>query len=58
MVFAPLAAKLERRSADEQMVNEIFTMGVVSIGSQRNPRQLEVLINTILPPIKRVTYFR
>lgn len=58
MVFAPLAAKLDRRSSDEQTANEVFRMGVVSIGSQRNPRQLEVIINTILPPIKRVAYFR
>ncbi len=32
-------------------------MGVVSIGRQENPRRLEMLLNSILPPAKRVQYF-
>ena len=58
MVFSPLAAKLERNSAEESLVNTIYLMGVGSIGRQENPRRLEMLLNTILPPSKRIQYFK
>lgn len=58
MVFSPLAAKLERNSAEETLVNTIYLMGVGSIGRQENPRRLEMLLNTILPPSKRIQYFK
>lgn len=57
MVFTPLAAKLERNSAEETLVNTVYAMGVASIGRQENPRRLEMLLNSVLPPIKRVQYF-
>jgi chemotaxis protein MotA len=57
MVFAPLAAKLERNSIEEGLVNQVYIMGVVSISRQENPRRLEMLLNSILPPSKRVQYF-
>ncbi|MFQ5773260.1 MAG: motility protein A [Kiloniellaceae bacterium] len=57
MVFHPLASKLERNSDVESMVNQIYTMGAVSISRQENPRRLEVMINTILSPLQRVSYF-
>jgi chemotaxis protein MotA len=57
MVFSPLASKLERNSAEEALVNNLFTMGVASIGRQENPRRLEMLLNSVLPPNKRVQYF-
>lgn len=57
MVFMPLAAKLERNSAEEALLNQIYLMGAVSIGKQENPRRLEMLLNSILPPSKRVRYF-
>ncbi len=57
MVFAPLAAKLERESADEILRNTIFLTGVTSIGRRENPRRLEMLINTLLPPAQHVHYF-
>ncbi|MBT6117152.1 MAG: flagellar motor protein MotA [Rhodospirillaceae bacterium] len=57
MVFAPLAAKLERNSGEEGLVHHIYLMGATSIGRQENPRRLEMLINTVLPPAKRVRYF-
>jgi len=57
MVFTPLAAKLERNSAEETLVNNVYAMGVASIGRQENPRRLEMLLNSVLPPIKRVQYF-
>lgn len=57
MVFSPLAAKLERNAADETLVGLVYLMGAVSIIRQENPRRLEMLINSILPPSKRVRYF-
>jgi chemotaxis protein MotA len=57
MVFSPMASKLERNSAEESMVNTIYMMGAASIGRQENPRRLEMLLNSILPPGKRVQYF-
>ncbi len=57
MVFSPLAAKLERNSAEETLVNNLYLMGAASIGRQENPRRLEMLLNSVLPPIKRVQYF-
>lgn len=57
MVFAPLAAKLERNSIEEGLVNQVYIMGAVSISRQENPRRLEMLLNSILPPSKRVQYF-
>ena len=57
MVFAPLAGKLERNSKEEAMLMGIFSMGAGSIGRQENPRRLETLLNTLLPPAKRVQFF-
>lgn len=55
--FSPLASKLERNSAEEMLVKTLFLRGVVSIGRKENPRRLEMLLNTILPPASRVQYF-
>jgi len=57
MVFLPLASKLERNSAEEAMIHQIFLLTSVSIGRQENPRRLEMLLNSILPPSQRVQYF-
>ena len=57
MVFLPLASKLERNSGVEALVNQIFALGVVSIARQENPRRLEILLNTVLPPDQRVGDF-
>lgn len=57
MLFTPLAAKLERNSAEEILIYQVYIMGVVSISRQENPRRLEMLLNSILPPSKRVQYF-
>lgn len=57
MVFSPLAAKLERNTQEETLVATVFLMGAASIGRQENPRRLEMLLNSILPPAKRVQYF-
>lgn len=57
MVFTPLAAKLEGNSIEEALVSNLYILGVSSISRQENPRRLEILLNTVLPPAKRVSYF-
>ncbi|OUS18831.1 flagellar motor protein MotA [Rhodospirillales bacterium 47_12_T64] len=57
MVFHPLAAKLERISQTEAIVNQIYTIGVCSVSRHENPRRLEIMLNTILSPDQRVNYF-
>ncbi|MDG2032854.1 MAG: MotA/TolQ/ExbB proton channel family protein [Rhodospirillales bacterium] len=57
MVFNPLATKLERSSSIEDMLNEIYLLGIVSVGKQENPRRLEMLLNSSLPPKNRVNFF-
>lgn len=57
MVFAPLASKLERNSDEETLVQNFYLLGATSIGRQENPRRLEMVLNTLLPPAKRLQYF-
>lgn len=57
MVFLPLAAKLERNSLLEEMVNSVYLLGAASIGRQENPRRLEMLLNSMLPPAQQIQYF-
>ncbi len=57
MVVLPLASKLERNSAEESLVSSIYLMASASIGRQENPRRLEMMLNSILPPAKRVAFF-
>ena len=57
MVLGPLAAKLERKSDEEALLNEIHLLAIISVARQEHPRRLEVLLNTILPPAKRISYF-
>ncbi|NVK17362.1 MAG: MotA/TolQ/ExbB proton channel family protein [Methylocystaceae bacterium] len=57
MVLMPLAAKLERNSEEEILVNQLYILATASIGRQENPRRLEMMLNSILPPHQRVQYF-
>ena len=57
LVFMPLASKLERNSLSEYQLRRIYMSSVLSTVKQENPRQLEVLINAILPPAKRIRVF-
>ncbi len=57
MVFAPLAAKLERNSAEEALAAEMVVLGASSISRKENPRRLETSVNALLPPAKRVWFF-
>ena len=55
--FKALAAKLDRNSTEEALVNQLYLTAACSIGRQENPRRLEMLINTLLPPDKRLRKF-
>ena len=57
LVFSPLASKLERNAAEEALLNNVYVTATSSIGRQENPRRLEMLLNTILPPAKRIQVF-
>lgn len=57
VVLAPLASKLERNSREEILVKNIYVMAATSISRQENPRRLEMLLNSVLPPSKRVQFF-
>ena len=57
VVFSPLAAKLERNTRAELLVNNMYMKGIIAIARRENPRQLEMLLNTILPPASRLQYF-
>ena len=57
MVFSPLAVKVERNARDEELVGLVYLMGAVSISRLENPRRLELLVNSVLPPAHRVQYF-
>jgi chemotaxis protein MotA len=57
MVFAPLAAKLERNSREEALVFNVHLNAAASIARRENPRRLELLLNAMLPPSQRVSVF-
>ncbi|OFX10605.1 MAG: flagellar motor protein MotA [Alphaproteobacteria bacterium RIFOXYD12_FULL_60_8] len=57
VLFLPLASKLERNSTDETLIYHLQMLGISSIGRQENPRRLEMLLNSILPPVARIRYF-
>lgn len=56
VALAPLAAKLERAAEDEALIKTLYTIAAVSIARQENPRRLEMLLNAVLPPGKRLTH--
>lgn len=57
MVFTPLASKMEKNSRAEVELRRIYQTAVQSVAKQENPRQLEVMLNAILPPAGRVNVF-
>ncbi len=57
IVMAPLAVKLEKRSNDEALIKNLIKTAAVAIARQENPRKLEMLLNSELPPSKRIRYF-
>lgn len=57
VILAPLAGKLERNSNDEAMIRVLIMNAAISIARQENPRRLEMIINSELPPDERIKYF-
>jgi chemotaxis protein MotA len=58
MVLTPLASKIERNSDEQFLLNKIYLIALVCIGKQESPRKLERLINTVLPPSKKLKTFK
>lgn len=56
-VLAPMAAKLERNSNDEALIRTLVLTAMSSIARQDNPRRLEMLLNSELPPSQQIRYF-
>lgn len=57
VVLAPLAAKLERNSNHESLIRSLIMNAMISVANQENPRRLEMLLNSELPPSERIRYF-
>lgn len=57
IVMAPLAVKLEKNSSDEALIKTLVKIGAVAIARQYNPRRLEMLLNSELPPSEQIRYF-
>ncbi len=58
VVLAPLAAKLERNAAEEITFRTMSLKTAISMLRQENPRNLEMIINSLLPASQRVRYFK
>ena len=50
IILAPLATKVDKFAADEAALRSMILKTVISIVRQENPRNLEMLINSELPP--------
>lgn len=57
IVMSPLAAKIEKNADDEVTAKTMVLKTAMSIIKQENPRNLEMLINALLPPSQRIRYF-
>lgn len=57
MVLSPLAAKIDRNAEREALVDGLYLLAAGSVARQENPRRLEMLINTMLPPDLRISSF-
>ncbi len=58
IVMAPLAAKIEKNADDDVMAKMMTLKTVQSMLRHENPRNLEMMINSLLPPSKRISYFK
>jgi chemotaxis protein MotA len=56
-VLSPMAAKLERNSNEEATIRSLIMIAMSSIARQDNPRRLEMLLNSELPPGDQIKYF-
>jgi len=56
-VLSPMAAKLERNSNEEATIRNLIMIAMSSIARQDNPRHLEMLLNSELPPNEQIKFF-
>ncbi len=57
VVISPMAGKLENNSNDETLYKSLIMTAMSAIARQENPRRLEMLLNSELPPAQRIRYF-
>ncbi len=57
VILTPLANKLEKRMNDDVIERTMILLTAISMARKDNPRRLEMLINTTLPPEKKIRYF-
>jgi chemotaxis protein MotA len=57
IVLGPLSGKLERNSNHEMLTKNLIMMAMGSIARQENPRRLEMVMNSELPPEEQIKYF-
>lgn len=57
MVLAPLAGKVERNADAQALVDGLYLLAAGSVARQENPRRLEIMINTLLPPDRRLSAY-
>lgn len=58
VIFSPLANKLELKAKYEYLQKHLILTAIKSIAMQENPRRLEMMLNSELPPVKRIRYFK
>jgi chemotaxis protein MotA len=58
MILTPLATKLEKAGHNDLLTRKLITTGILSIIKQENPRQLELHLNSLLPPAHRIQVFK
>lgn len=58
VVFSPLAAKVELTAQSDALQKNLIMMGLASIARQENPRRLEMVLNSELPPAQKIRYFK
>ena len=57
VVVSPMAGKLENNSNNETLSKRLIMTAMSAIARQENPRRLEMLLNSELPPNQRIRYF-
>lgn len=57
VILAPLAVKMERSADQDTLIMTMVRLTATSIARQENPRQLETLLNSLLPAKHRITFF-
>jgi chemotaxis protein MotA len=58
IVLFPIASKFEKNLTEELLNMRIYLLTLTSIAGNEHPSKLEALLNSILPPEKKVIYFK